>query len=123
MYFAQLKRDSTTRNIARYSGDHTKANEIFHDPSIQELKAPVNPYLQDQQKRMRDVVETVPEEMLLFQEYDDEEGKLSPEEMKTYSGISYKDKMKQKKLEREERRRKQQQNNIDTNDYGDGYSY
>jgi len=123
VYFAQLKRDSTTRNIARYSGDHTKANEVFHDPSIQELKAPVNPYLQDQQKRMRDVVETVPEEMLLFQEYDDEEGKLSPEEMKTYSGISYKDKIKQKKLEREERRRNQQQNNIDTNDYGNGYSY
>ena len=33
------------------------------------------------------------------------------------------DKIKQKKLEREERRRNQQQNNIDTNDYGNGYSY
>ncbi len=106
VYFAQLKRDSTTRNIARYSGDHTKANEVFHDPAIQDIKAPVNPYLEDQQKRMRDVLETVPEEMLVFQEYEDDKGKLSKEELASYTGVSYKEKMKQKKREREEKRKK-----------------
>lgn len=106
VYFAQLKRDSTTRNLARYSGDHTKANDVFHDPAIQDIKAPVNPYLEDQQKRMRDVLETVPEEMLVFQEYDDEEGKVSKEELASYTGVSYKEKMEQKKREREEKRKK-----------------
>ena len=106
VYFAQLKRDSTTRNIARYSGDHTKANDVFHDPAIQDIKAPVNPYLEDQQKRMRDVLETVPEEMLVFQEYEDDEDKVSKEELTSYTGVSYKEKMEQKKREREERRKK-----------------
>lgn len=105
VYFAQLKRDSTTRNLARYSGDNTKANEVFHDPAIQDIKAPVNPYLEDQRKRMMDVIETVPEEMLVFQEFDDEEGKLSKEELASYTGVSYKEKMEQKKREREEKRK------------------
>lgn len=101
VYFAQLKLDSTTRNLARYSGDELKANEIFHDPAIKDISAPVNPYLQDQQKRMRDVIETIPEEMLLFQEYDDEPDALTEQELKSYSGVSYKQKIAQKKLERE----------------------
>ena len=106
VYFAQLKRDSTTRNLARYSGDNAKANEVFHDPAIQDIKAPVNPYLEDQQKRMRDVIETVPEEMLVFQEFEDEEGTLSKEELASYTGVSYKEKMEQKKREREEKRKR-----------------
>merc|ERR1712157_625797 len=28
VYFAQLKKDSTTRDLARYSGDDTKANDV-----------------------------------------------------------------------------------------------
>lgn len=109
VYFARLKRDSTTRNIARYSGDHAKANDVFHDPTIQDIKAPVNPYLEDQQKRMRDVIETVPEEMLVFQDYEDPETTLSKDEMQSYSGISYKEKMEQKKRERDEKRKRNQQ--------------
>lgn len=102
-YFAQLKRDSTTRNLARYSGDNVKANDVFHDPAIQDIKVPVNPYLEDQQRRMRDVLDTVPEEMLLFQEFDDDAGKMSKEELASYTGVSYKEKMEQKRRERRER--------------------
>ncbi len=109
VYFAQLKRDSTTRNLARYSGDDDKANAVFHDPAIQDIHAPVNPYLEDQQKKMRDVLVTVPEEMLVFQEFEDEEGKLSKEELASYTGISYKEKMGQKKREREEKRKNKEQ--------------
>jgi len=123
VYFAQLKKDSTTRNIARYSGDNSKANAVFHDPSIQEISAPVNPYLEDQQKRMRDVIETVPEEMLVFQDYNDPSDVASEEELRSKSGISYKEKMEQKKREREERRRQQQQNNNNNgNGNGNGYT-
>ncbi len=104
-YFAQLKRDSTTRNLARYSGDNVKANDVFHDPAIQDIKVPVNPYLKDQQRRMRDVIDTVPEEMLLFQEFDDDADKMSKEELASYTGVSYKEKMEQKRREREQKRR------------------
>jgi len=104
VYFAQLKKDSTTRNLARYSGDDAKANAIFHDPSIQEIVAPVNPYLEDQQRRMRDVVETIPEEMLVFQEYDDPTGQsMTAEELASQSGVSYKQKIEQRNQEREGR--------------------
>jgi hypothetical protein len=110
VYFARLKKDSTTRNIARYSGDDAKANAIFHDPSIQEISAPVNPYLEDQQRRMRDVIETIPEEMLVFQEYNDPAGQtMTAEELASHSGVSYKQKIEQKKQEREEERRRNQQ--------------
>jgi len=111
VYFARLKKDSTTRNLARYSGDDQKANAVFHDPSIQDIVAPVNPYLVDQQQRMRDVIETVPEEMLVFRDYQGPEAyrQLTAEEMASYSGVSYKEKIAQKKQEREEQRLQQQQ--------------
>ncbi|OEU11356.1 hypothetical protein FRACYDRAFT_263537 [Fragilariopsis cylindrus CCMP1102] len=93
-YFARLKRDSTTRNIARYSGDTNKANDIFHDPSIADINVVVNPYLQESRQRQLDVIETVPEEMLVFQEFDNENDnsntqRRSEEENKSFSGISY----------------------------------
>ncbi|KAL3914983.1 MAG: hypothetical protein SGILL_005858 [Bacillariaceae sp.] len=95
-YFAQLKRDSTTRNFARYSGDDDKANDVFHDPSIQDIEPPeTNPYLEDRRKRERDLLETVPEEMLLFQDFEGED-----EVDKTFSGISYKDKVAQLRAKR-----------------------
>ena len=105
-YFAQLKRDSTTRNLARYAGDNVKANDVFHDPAIQDIKVPVNPYLEAQQRRMRDVIDTVPEEMLLFQEFDDHAGKMSKEELASYTGVSYKQKMEQKRREREQEQKR-----------------
>ena len=47
VYFAQLKRDSTVRGIARIRGDDDTANAVFHDPKIEELKnlISVNPGL------------------------------------------------------------------------------
>jgi hypothetical protein len=96
-YLARLKRDSTTRNLARYVGDEQKANEVFHDPGIQDIQAPeLNPYLEEQRQRERDMLETAPEEMLIFQEYNDEKSAAD----KTYSGISYKDKVAQLKARR-----------------------
>ncbi|KAG7358953.1 hypothetical protein IV203_015542 [Nitzschia inconspicua] len=95
-YFAQLKRDSTTRNLARYAGDEQKANEIFHDPAIRDIQPPPsNPHLDERRQRERDMLETVPEEMLVFQEYDDQRASD-----KTYSGVSYKDKVAQLKARR-----------------------
>lgn len=102
MYFARLKRDSTTRNLARYSGDHGKANDVFHDPAIQDIKAPVNPYLEDQRRRQLNVVETVPEEMLVFREFDQETERLRTAAANVNSaGISYKQRIAQKQDERQ----------------------
>ena len=49
LYFAQLKRDSTVRTIARYSGDLEKANAVFQDPEVEELNSLIktNPYLKE----------------------------------------------------------------------------
>ena len=96
-YFAQLKRDSTTRNWARYAGDEQKANQVFHDPSIPDIQAPAeNPYRKEQRQKELEMYHTDPEEMLLFQEYSSE-----PEgEDRSYSGISYREKMEQMKARR-----------------------
>ena len=47
LYFAQLKRDSTVRTIARIRGDQEKANQVFEDEGIQRLAGLLhnNPYL------------------------------------------------------------------------------
>lgn len=47
VYFAQLKRDSTVRGIARIRGDDEKANAVFQDEKIEELKNMIseNPHL------------------------------------------------------------------------------
>ena len=47
VYFAQLKRDSTVRGIARIRGDQDKANAVFQDEKIEELKSLIkeNPHL------------------------------------------------------------------------------
>lgn len=49
LYFAQLKRDSTVRTIARYTGDVDKANAVFQDPGVEELNHLIktNPYLKE----------------------------------------------------------------------------
>lgn len=97
-YMARLKVDSTTRNYARYAGDETRANTVFHHPSVADVKGPVtNPHLQDQRDRERDMIETVPEEMLLFQEYNSrrEEYDGRKNRDKGYSGVSYRERMEQ----------------------------
>jgi hypothetical protein len=97
-YLARLKRDSTTRNLARYAGDEHKANDVFHDPEIENIQAPqLNPFLEEQRQRERDMLETVPEEMLVFQKYKDDETTAGD---RSFSGISYKDRVAQMKANR-----------------------
>ena len=47
LYFAQLKRDSSVRGIARIEGDDELANKVFEDEGIKELETILvkNPYL------------------------------------------------------------------------------
>lgn len=98
VYFAQLKRDSSTRRLAREAGDNDKANEVFHDPSIQEIKAPpANPYMVEQRAKERDMLESPPEEMLNFQEYNK---KSDATQDRSYSGISFKEKLAQKRAQK-----------------------
>jgi hypothetical protein len=49
LYFAQLKRDSSVRTIARYTGDIEKANAVFEDEGVIELNDLIktNPYLNE----------------------------------------------------------------------------
>jgi hypothetical protein len=49
LYLAQLKRDSSVRTVARYSGDEEFAEKVFEDKGVHELEATyqVNPYLQE----------------------------------------------------------------------------
>jgi hypothetical protein len=121
-YFARLKRDSTTRNIARYSGDNTKANDIFHDPSIADINVVVNPYLKESRQRQLDVIETVPEEMLVFQEFDNDNYNIrrSEEDNKSFSGISYRNRIEQvqeaKRQQQQEQQQQQDDNNNNNND-------
>lgn len=97
VYFAQLKRDSSTRRLAREAGDTEKSNSVFHDPSIQEIKAPpANPYMVEQRAKERDMLESPPEEMLNFQEYNKDDAKKD----RSYSGISFKEKLAQKRAQK-----------------------
>lgn len=98
LYFAQLKRDSTTRNYARYAGDDEAANNVFHHPSIAQIKMHVNPYLQEQKANQeKDMLETVPEEMLIFQDYSNHRARGQPAD---FAGISYKEKLAQRRAQR-----------------------
>ncbi|CAJ1968329.1 unnamed protein product [Cylindrotheca closterium] len=103
VYLAQLKRDSTTRNYARYAGDDQVANQVFHDPSIAEIHAPENPYREAQREKERELYDTVPEEMLIFQEY------TKVEEYQAAPRMSYKEKLAQYKDKKEQQQQQQQQ--------------
>jgi hypothetical protein len=89
LYFAQLKRDSSIRNMARYSGDDEFANQVFADPSIKEISMHVNPYMEKEKL----LVDTSPDEMILPTMFLDDR----QEQDKSYAGISYKERMMQKR--------------------------
>jgi hypothetical protein len=91
LYFAQLKRDSSVRNMARYSGDEEYANQVFADPSIKEISMHVNPYM-EQAKKEKDLVETSMDEMILPYMLVEEE-KQDP----TSAGVRYKELLKNKR--------------------------
>ncbi|GAX24977.1 hypothetical protein FisN_2Lh256 [Fistulifera solaris] len=89
LYFAQLKRDSSVRNMARYSGDDEFANQVFADPSIKEISMHVNPYMEKEKL----LVDTSPDEMILPTMFVDDR----QEQDESYAGISYKERMMQKR--------------------------
>ena len=99
VYMARLKRDSTTRNLARYAGDDARANDVFHDEEgLAAIQGPEeNPYLKERRVRERDMVETVPEEMLLFQEYDEEQQQDGQQQQQS---VNYRDRLRQIQEER-----------------------
>lgn len=47
LYFAQLKRDSSVRNMARMQGDNEAAQQVFEDEGVKALESLIqeNPYL------------------------------------------------------------------------------
>ena len=104
LYFAQLKLDSTLRNYARYTGDDDKANAVFADPSIREIKAHVNPALQEMRKKEAAMLETAADEMLILPTLTD--ATPNSGKVRSYAGVSYKQKLQQ--------RRNQQQSSTTT---------
>lgn len=93
VYFAQLKRDSLVRNVARYSGNEELANKVFEDPALNDIKLAVNPYVEEMREKERLMIETATEEMI-------EMGLPTEKRMenaKDFSGVSYKDKLEQMK--------------------------
>jgi len=93
VYFAQLKIDSQTRNMARYSGDEEKANQVFVDPRIKEIKMATNPFLEEAREKEKQLIETAVDEMITPEMFMPKEEKPA-----TYSGVSYKEKLKQKQM-------------------------
>lgn len=105
LYFAQLKRDSAIRKQAWLAGDAEKANAVFADPSIKEIEERISPFLEERKKLDRSVLDTSEDEMILPEML----GAAAPStsaaaaKPKDYSGISYKEKMRQmqeKKMKR-----------------------
>ncbi|KAL7557736.1 hypothetical protein ACA910_006213 [Epithemia clementina (nom. ined.)] len=94
VYFAQLKRDSSLRNIARFSGDDEKANAVFSDPSLKEIKLHVNPYLEEQKAKERQLLETSPDELILPEMFMDDR---RPTKSQSYAGVSYRENLTQRK--------------------------
>jgi hypothetical protein len=101
VYFAQLKRDSTVRSIARRNGDLETANSPFADAGVQALNGFLSPELI--QKRREQLAqnggefETSRDEMILpFQDVEEDVDK-------SYTGVSYKQKLAQRKAQRDQR--------------------
>lgn len=93
VYFAQLKVDSTVRNLARYQGDYEKAEAVFADPAIKEIKLHVNPHMEEARRKEQEMLETAAEEMIRPENIF---AKPKPVNLND-SGVSYKEKMQQRK--------------------------
>ncbi|KAG7363177.1 hypothetical protein IV203_026537 [Nitzschia inconspicua] len=99
LYFAQLKRDSTVRTMARLRGEIDIAERVFEDEGIKQLDDLLqkNPYLKGQREKDMEIIDEIPVQALA--PYFKSDG--ASEEEKTKSGPSYKKKLM-------ERRQKQQ---------------
>lgn len=95
VYFAQLKLDSSVRNIARYTGDEEAANKPFADPAIQEIKMHVNPYLSEAREKEQLLYETAAEERLELALAD--AAARQQNVPKDFAGIKYKEKLQQRR--------------------------
>jgi len=94
LYFAQLKRDSTVRTIARERGDQEAAEAVFNDEGINLLEDMMyeNPYLKEQRDKEREIFDSNQAEVIAFQEaLSRKEGSVAG------SGISYKQKLEEKR--------------------------
>jgi len=125
VYMAQLKRDSTSRNLARYAGDDASANHVFWDPKIYDITGPAHytnddddeddddgvdggggggglslSYVREQRLKERDMLEILPEEAAMFQSTP-ASSTTNTQQQRTTSGIAYREKIaraKQMKL-------------------------
>lgn len=93
VYFAQLKVDSTVRNLARFNGDHETAEAVFADPTIKNIKLHVNPHMEEARRKEQEMIETAAEEMIFPEVL---YGNQKPVNL-SYRGVSYKEMMAQKK--------------------------
>jgi len=97
VYFAQLKRDSNVRNIARKSGDFDSANAVFVEEGTKKLsKYFSDEVVQKRREQSKDMYSTSRDEMVIPYEEDTETDE-EKEKKKTYSGVSYRDIMAKKK--------------------------
>ncbi|KAL9184460.1 hypothetical protein ACHAXT_002546 [Thalassiosira profunda] len=97
VYFAQLKRDSKVRKIARMSGDVEASNQVFADSTIKEIGDSWvdNPYTRE--KNLADARAEV-EAMAIMEGLigeEEEEGTEMPD-----SGINYRDRLEQMRARR-----------------------
>ncbi|GFH52492.1 hypothetical protein CTEN210_08968 [Chaetoceros tenuissimus] len=98
VYLAQLKRDSTVRTEARKRGDVETANQVFEDVGVKALNNLLSDELiksrRDQLAKNGGEFETSRDEMILPYEEEEEF------EDKSYTGISYKEKLMEMKKKR-----------------------
>lgn len=87
LYFAQLKRDSSVRTMARIEGDDDIAEKVFEDELVQEMKDQIkkNPYLEREREESKSLIESVAEGMMIA-----EKEKEESEKNRNTAGPSYK---------------------------------
>jgi hypothetical protein len=93
VYFAQLKLDSAVRNQARRAGDMEKAEAVFADPTIPEIKLHINPYMEEQRKKELEMIETAADEMFTPEILQDLRKEVNVKDR----GVSYKEMLEQRK--------------------------
>jgi hypothetical protein len=94
VYFAQLKRDSTVRSLARRSGDLETANTPFADVGVQALKGYLSPELIEKRRQQLaqngGEFETSRDEMII--PFADSDVEID----KSYTGVSYRKRLEER---------------------------
>eukprot|EP00532_Pseudo-nitzschia_australis_P012229 CAMPEP_0168211258 /NCGR_PEP_ID=MMETSP0140_2-20121125/3615_1 /TAXON_ID=44445 /ORGANISM="Pseudo-nitzschia australis, Strain 10249 10 AB" /LENGTH=668 /DNA_ID=CAMNT_0008137929 /DNA_START=260 /DNA_END=2266 /DNA_ORIENTATION=+ len=95
LYFAQLKRDSSVRTMARIREDDDVSEAVFQDGGIEELDNlfQKNPYLKSQQDEEKEMLQNLPSEVVAPYFNTD---KIDEEEL-SKGGISYKKKLMERR--------------------------